>query len=154
MNKHVYFFRKTVIALMFAMYSSIAFGQSVDIVEALRTPNSSGVVVDIHQSEAISYVLNQGGNQKRDVELLSDGWAVQIFSDNSVGAMEEAFRIETMVKELLPYEYVKAVRIPPFWKVRVGQFEHREKAERLKEHIVKELPELKGYAYIVKFNNN
>ncbi len=84
---------------------------------------------------------------------LSRGWSVQVFSDNSQDAKDEAFKIENKIKEKLPYEYVRAERKAPFWKVRVGQFSSVEDARELRTLLLEQFPELKGGIYIVRFNN-
>lgn len=84
---------------------------------------------------------------------LSRGWSVQVFSDNSQDAKDEAFKIENKIKEKLPYEYVRAERKAPFWKVRVGQFSSVEEARELRTLLLEQFPELKGGIYIVRFNN-
>ena len=102
----------------------------------------------------ITDILTKQISGYQPIPNLSKGWSVQVFSDNAITAKDEAFKIENKIKDRMPYEYVRAERHSPFWKVRVGQFQTSEEAQELRDLLIKEFPELKGGIYIVRFNSN
>lgn len=137
---------------------SMAFqleGASQNIISDLERVDSTTMSrVKIYEEPTITdVVLKMNSSSADPVATLSRGWSVQVFSDNSQGAKDEAFKIENKIKERMPYEYVRSERKAPFWKVRVGQFTSVEDARSLRSVLLEQFPELKGGIYIVRFNN-
>ena len=147
--------KRLIIIAMFLVPTISVLAQKPTIIENLRKPYAStGDTVSIHQEIIITDIVGKKIEGYEPVSTMSKGWSVQVFSDNSQAAKDEAFKIENKIKERMPYEYVRSERHTPFWKVRVGQFDTAEEAQELKELLIREFPELKGGIYVVKFNNN
>ncbi|MDR1544750.1 MAG: SPOR domain-containing protein [Prevotellaceae bacterium] len=143
--------KKYLLIGFFGCFAVFLSAQNADIISNLAAPNDSGATVIVHQDEAINYFL-----VKKSVdatEKLTKGWTVQVFSENSQNAKDEAFAIEKKIRAKFPNEDVRSERISPFWKVRVGKFAETDAANTLKELLIKEFPEYKGGIYIVKFTD-
>lgn len=77
------------------------------------------------------------------------GFRVQVYSSNQhPTAKNEALLLE---KELAPSLDLPVYTIsePPFWKVRIGNFRTRDDANKYKEFIISQYPELRGSTYVV-----
>ena len=146
---------KRLILIFAAVVSTIGIlAQNADIIDNLAIPDTNtNARVVISQSDEINSLIRSASVEPR-ANTLSQGWSVQVFSDNTPQAKDDAFKIENKIKLRLPNEYVRAERISPFWKVRVGQFETQDDAKTLRDLLIKEFPELKGGIYIVRFNIN
>jgi len=138
------------------VFSFFAFGlaaQSVPIIDALAQKDSTtGAVVNVVQSSQISYLLNKKAESTVDINTLKNGWCVQVFSENSQSARDNALSIEKKIRTKFPDETVRTERISPFWRVRVGKFVTSNDAQPLKDLLLKTFPELKGSVYVVKFS--
>lgn len=147
--------KKIGMLIVATVFVSISYGQSSHIIENLKKPDSAtGATVSVYQDLMITDIVTKKISGYQPMPNLSKGWSVQVFSDNSITAKDEAFKIENKIKDRMPYEYVRAERHAPFWKVRVGQFQTSEDAQELRDLLIKEFPELKGGIYIVRFNSN
>ena len=143
-----------ILTAFFAL-SVIGLYSQTNIIEDLQVPDSqTNAAITIHQSQSITDVVNEKLEGFEPTSMMSQGWSVQVFSDNSQRGKEQAFRIENRIKERMPHEYVRSERKAPFWKVRVGQFNNIEEARELKEKLIHEFPDLKGGIYVVRFSNN
>jgi hypothetical protein len=79
-----------------------------------------------------------------------DGYRVQIYSSNQQQtAKSEALELETKLKDALN-QTVYVQYLPPFWKVRIGDFMTYEEAREYKKLFVSQYPELMGDTYIVR----
>ncbi|MDR3327209.1 MAG: SPOR domain-containing protein [Prevotellaceae bacterium] len=145
--------KKAILLATFFVSGMTVFAQNVSIIEDLsQKDEASGATVVVHQSQSIDYLLNKTNTDFSSANTLKKGWSVQVFSENSQSAKDEAFAVENKILKKLPYENVRVERFSPFWKVRVGKFQTSSEAQELKELLLKEFPELKGNIYIVKFN--
>ena len=105
--------------------------------------------VQVVQDSAMNILLEEAVNGKRELVEV-DGYRVQIYSSNQQQtAKGEALNLETKLKEKLSQTlYVQY--LPPFWKVRVGDFRTYEEAKEYKKLFVQQYPELMGDTYIVR----
>ena len=97
----------------------------------------------------VDYVLlDEAVNGKRELVEI-DGYRVQIYSSNrQQTAKSEALELETKLKDKLNQTlYVQY--LPPFWKVRLGDFRNYEEAKEYKKLFVSQYTELMGDTYIV-----
>ena len=121
---------------------TIAVPNRVDIVSEM-----SGV--ELHQDSTVARLLhNVIYGEQELIEI--DGYRVQIYSSNQQQtAKDEALELEKRLKDYLPHTiYVSYV--PPFWKVRVGDFRTYEEARDYKKEFVQMYPERIGDTYIVR----
>ena len=101
------------------------------------------------QDSAVAVLLEEAVNGKRELVEI-DGYRVQIYSSNQQQtAKGEALELEEKVKESLT-QSVYVQYLPPFWKVRLGDFRTYEEAREYKKIIVAQYPELMGDTYIVR----
>lgn len=105
--------------------------------------------IRIVQDSAMTVLLDEAVNGKREMVEI-DGYRVQIYSSNrQQTAKSEALELETKLKDKLPQPlYVQY--IPPFWKVRLGDFRTYDEAREYKKIFVQEYPEMMGDTYIVR----
>ena len=74
----------------------------------------------------------------------------QIYSSNQQQTANGAsLELEEKVKESLT-QSVYVLYLPPFWKVRLGDFRTYEEAREYKKIVVAQYPELMGETYIVR----
>ena len=105
--------------------------------------------LQIVQDSAMHVLLDEAVNGKRELVEI-DGYRVQIYSSNQQQtAKGEALDLETRLKDKISQTlYVQY--LPPFWKVRVGDFRTYEEAKEYKKLFVQQYPELMGDTYIVR----
>lgn len=105
--------------------------------------------VEIVQDSALIRLLRATiVNNHEVVEM--DGYRVQIFSSNQQqSAKAEALKLENKLKDKLS-QTVYVLYMPPFWKVRIGDFRTVDEAKEYKKAIVQEYPDLMGNTYIVR----
>jgi len=86
-----------------------------------------------------------------DLELVEiDGYRVQIYSSNRQQvAKSEALELEAKIKDKLD-QTVYVLYMPPFWKVRIGDFRTYEEAKEYKKLFVEQFPSIMGDTYIVR----
>lgn len=78
------------------------------------------------------------------------GFRMQIFSDNTPGqAKTRALQIEEQFATLID-QPIYVISNPPFFKVRIGDFQTLEEANRYKENFLSDHPEMAGETYIVR----
>ena len=105
--------------------------------------------VQIIQDSTVSVLLEEAVNGKRELVEV-DGYRVQIYSSNQQQtAKTEALDLETRLKERVNHTiYVQF--LPPFWKVRIGDFRTVEEAKEYKKEFVQMYPSMVGDTYIVR----
>ena len=107
--------------------------------------------VMVTQDESITRLMQSkeaGITLDEDVEIA--GYRVQIFSDNTQGsAKAEAMRIEERFKDLLEVG-VYVLSVPPFIKVRLGDFRTQAEALAFKNHFVATYPDMQSQTYVVR----
>ena len=95
--------------------------------------------VEVLQDSAVGVLLQTALQGKMEwVEI--DGYRVQIYSSNQQqAAKSEALDLEDRIKEKID-QPVYVLYIPPFWKVRLGDFRTYEEAREYKKLFVLTLP--------------
>ena len=105
--------------------------------------------VEIVQDSALIRLLRATIADKRELVEM-DGYRVQIYSSNQQqSAKAEAMKLENKLKDKLS-QTVYVMYMPPFWKVRVGDFRTVEEAKEYTKAVVHEYPDLMGNTYIVR----
>ncbi len=105
--------------------------------------------VQVVQDSAMSVLLDEAVHGKREL-IEIDGYRVQVYSSNQQQtAKGEALELEEKLKDELG-QSVYVQYLPPFWKVRLGDFRTYEEAREYKKLVVAQYPELMGDTYIVR----
>ena len=82
-------------------------------------------------------------------EQKKDGFRVQIYASNrQQEAKREATELQQSIESQIDMP-VYTLSEPPFWKVRIGNFETREEANHYKTVLLQLFPELVGSTYVV-----
>ena len=105
--------------------------------------------VEVIQDSAVAQLLDGAMNGAREwVEI--DGYRVQVYSSNQQqSAKAEALDLEEKLKQKVNMTiYVEY--LPPFWKVRIGDFRTYDEAKEYKKTFVQIFPDLTGDTYIVR----
>ena len=105
--------------------------------------------VQIIQDSTMTVLLDEAVYGKREMVEI-DGFRVQVYSSNQQQtAKGEALDLETRLKDKISQTlYVQY--LPPFWKVRIGDFRTYEEAKEYKKLFVQQYPDLMGDTYIVR----
>lgn len=103
----------------------------------------------VNQDSAITQLIHDKRIGRVRGEQIKDGFRVQIYASNrqqvaKIEATELQLRIQTLID--LP---VYTISEPPFWKVRIGNFQTREEANNYKNILLQSLPELTSSTYVV-----
>ena len=105
--------------------------------------------VEVIQDTAISVLLDAAMKGKYEIVEM-DGYRVQIYSSNQQQtAKAEALNLEEKLKDKLS-QTVYVQYLPPFWKVRLGDFRTYDEAKEYKKFFVQQYPEMMGDTYIVR----
>lgn len=158
-----FFVRYYIFVLFLLMSSGNLFAQSsVQKKEILQELNSiepgKGRVI-VYEDESITHVLGRPMAPPRNVYTSTDGatqyyrvrgFKIQAFSGNNQRTSKnEALRKQQQINNAYPeYETVLLFE-SPFWRLRVGNFEHREEAEEVLKEMVKSFPSFGKEMYIV-----
>ena len=105
--------------------------------------------VQLIQDSTVAVLLDEAVNGKRELVEM-DGYRVQAYSSNQQQtAKAEALELETKLKEKVN-QTVYVQYLPPFWKVRLGDFRSYDEAREYKSLFIQQYPELMGDTYIVR----
>jgi len=105
--------------------------------------------VEVIQDSAVATLLDGAINGTREwVEI--EGYRVQIYSSNQqqtakAEALDLEEKLQSQVNQTIYVQY-----LPPFWKVRLGDFRTYEEAKGYKNTFVQQFPDLVGETYIVR----
>lgn len=101
------------------------------------------------QDSTVAVLLEDAINGKRELVEI-DGYRVQVYSSNQQQtAKAEALELETRLKDKIT-QTIYVQYIPPFWKVRLGDFRSYDEANEYKKIFKEQFPELMGETYIVR----
>ena len=138
------------ISIIFALLVSLSVwaDDSIVVVSRLNIMESMPRV-EVIQDASVAAMLEATMSGKEEwVEI--DGYRVQIYSSNrQQTAKAEALELETKLKEKVS-KTVYVQYLPPFWKVRLGDFRAYEEAKEYKKEFVQQFPEMIGDTYIVR----
>ncbi|MGM9837353.1 MAG: SPOR domain-containing protein [Paludibacteraceae bacterium] len=105
--------------------------------------------VVVHQDSTVAQLLTDKIYGTSEVVEI-DGYRVQIYSSNrQQSAKAEALQLEKTMREKLSIS-VYVLYMPPFWKVRLGDFRNYEEANLFKTQIIEQFPTMQGDTYIVR----
>ena len=141
---------KQKILILFVILMSVSAWAEDSIPMALH-PNilDSMPGVQVQQDSMVGVLLNAAMHGKYEwVEM--DGYRVQIYSSNQQQAAKtKALDLESEMKEKVN-QTVYVLYMPPFWKVRLGDFRTYDDAKEYKRQFVQQFPEMMGDTYIVR----
>ena len=119
------------------------------IVILLLTVFDSLPGMQLIQDSTVAVLLEDAINGKRELVEI-DGYRVQVYSSNQQQtAKAEALELETKLKVKVS-QTVYVQYLPPFWKVRLGDFRTYDEANEYKKIFKEQFPELMGETYIVR----
>ena len=129
--------------------AGVAMAGELTLFEALAAPDSlTGANVVVHQDSIMRAALE--AQQVRGNETSMRGFRVQLFSSNNARtARDAAFKVEKTIREKLPHMAVYVTYTSPFWRVRVGNCPTHDDAQRLRQYLIEQLPQLSTETYIV-----
>ena len=105
--------------------------------------------VQIIQDSTMTVLLDEAVYGKREMVEI-DGFRVQVYSSNQQQtAKGEALELEARLKDKVN-QTIYVQYLPPFWKVRIGDFRTYEEAKEYKKLFVQQFPDLMGDTYIVR----
>ena len=105
--------------------------------------------VQIVQDSMMNVLLDEAVNGKHELVEI-DGYRVQIYSSNQQQtAKSEALDLEEKLRDG-GNQSIYVQYLPPFWKVRIGDFRTYDEAKEYKKQFVAQYPELMGDTYIVR----
>lgn len=105
--------------------------------------------VQIIQDSTVAVLLEEAVNGKRELVEI-EGYRVQVYSSNQQQtAKAEALELETRLKDKIN-QTIYVQYLPPFWKVRLGDFRSYDDAKEYRKLFVQQYPELMGDTYIVR----
>jgi len=119
------------------------------IVILLLTVFDSLPGMQLIQDSTVAVLLEDAINGKRELVEI-DGYRVQVYSSNQQQtAKAEALELETRLKAKVS-QTVYVQYLPPFWKVRLGDFRSYDEANEYKKIFKEQFPDLMGDTYIVR----
>ncbi|MDD6642395.1 MAG: SPOR domain-containing protein [Bacteroidales bacterium] len=129
--------------------TAVATATEPTLFEALAAPDSATQAnVVVHQDSIMRAALE--AQQVRGNETSMRGFRVQLFSSNNARtARDAAFKVEKTIREKLPHMAVYVTYASPFWRVRVGNCPTHDDAQRLRQYLIEQLPQLSTETYIV-----
>ncbi len=105
--------------------------------------------VQIIQDSTVAVLLDEAVTGKHELVEM-DGYRVQIYSSNQQQmAKTEALDLEQKLRDAVN-QTIYVQYLPPFWKVRIGDFRTYEEAKEYKKEFVTQFPALMGDTYIVR----
>ena len=138
------------ISIIFALFVSLSIGaeDSIAVVSRLNIMESMPRV-EVIQDASVATMLEATMSGKEEwIEV--DGYRVQIYSSNrQQTAKAEALELEAQLKEKVS-QTIYVQYLPPFWKVRLGDFREYEEAKEYKKEFVQQFPAMIGDTYIVR----
>ena len=141
---------KRIAIILFVVLAALQLRANDSLRIAMR-PNllDSMPGVEVLQDSAVGALLHAA--MQGNLELVEiDGYRVQIYSSNRQQvAKSEALELEAKIKDKLD-QTVYVLYMPPFWKVRIGDFRTYEEAKEYKKLFVEQFPSIMGDTYIVR----
>ena len=105
--------------------------------------------VQLIQDSTVAVLLDEAVNGKHEL-IEMDGYRVQIYSSNQQQtAKSEALDLEQKLRDAVN-QTIYVQYLPPFWKVRIGDFRTYDEAKEYKKEFVTQFPALMGDTYIVR----
>ena len=135
-----------IIALLVSL--AVCAEDSIEVVSRLNILDSMPRVEVIQDPLVASMLQATMSGKENWIEM--DGYRVQIYSSNrQQTAKMEALELETKLKTEIS-QTIYVLYLPPFWKVRLGDFRTYDEAKDYKKEFVQQFPQMIGDTYIVR----
>ena len=132
--------------------SAQSYSADTTIVQSLnRSMNGARVV--LHQDSVLDMRLSRNsGALKIDKEgnIATQGYRIQLFSDNKRNSREEAELRSDVVAGDMPETPIYVTYLSPFWRLRVGDYRTYEEANAQMQILKKKFPKYSVEMRIVK----
>lgn len=129
-----------------------AYSIDTTIVQSLgRSLNGARVV--LHQDSVLDMRLSRNsGTLKvdKDGNIATQGYRIQLFSDNKRNSREEAELRSDVVAQDMPQIPIYVTYLSPFWRLRVGDYRTYEEANTQMQLLKKKFPKYSVEMRIVK----
>jgi hypothetical protein len=103
----------------------------------------------VYQDSLVTQLMRDKRTGYMRGEHLVDGFRVQVYASNSQQvAKREAAELQQLIENQIDVP-VYTLSEPPFWKVRIGNFQTREEANEYKTVFLQLFPEMIGSTYVV-----
>ncbi len=138
------------VSVIIALLVSLAVWaeDSIEVVSRLNILESMPRVEVIQDPLVASMLQATMSGKENWIEM--DGYRVQIYSSNrQQTAKMEALELETNLKTEIS-QTIYVLYLPPFWKVRLGDFRTYDEAKDYKKEFVQQFPQMIGDTYIVR----
>lgn len=139
---------------LYTLIGAILLSAAVWAEDSIVSPSRPNLLdsmpgVEVVQDSMVGVLLNVAMKGRMEfVEI--DGYRVQIYSSNQQQtAKAEALELEQKIKDKVN-QTVYVQYLPPFWKVRLGDFRTYEEARDYKKTFVQLYPSMMGDTYIVR----
>ena len=143
--------KKSFLLIVFAVLAALQMKADDSIMVNAPRPNILDEMPDVEviQDPSVALLLDVARNSKHEyVEI--DGYRVQIFSSNQQQtAKAEALELEAKLKQTVN-QTIYVQYLPPFWKVRLGDFRTADDAKEYKRVFVQQFPNMIGETYVVR----
>lgn len=137
--------------ILFVVFASLQMRADDSIMVSAPRPNILDEMpnVEVLQDSSVAILLDVARNNRHEyVEI--DGYRVQIFSSNQQQtAKTQALELEANLKNTVN-QTIYVQYLPPFWKVRLGDFRTVEEAKEYKKDFVQQYPDMIGETYVVR----
>ena len=138
-----------IITLLFVFIAQcFAQQQRREILNELNSNRVRGNVT-VFEDENISHVLGRRIAPARQVSIAPDGteyfairgFRIQVYAGNNQQASrDQAYRRRDALREVFPEHTGDPTFTPPFWRLRVGNFETRDEAEEVMREMRRRFP--------------
>lgn len=129
-----------------------AYSIDTTIVQSLGR-SLDGARVVLHQDSALDVRLSRNsGTLKvdKDGNIATQGYRIQLFSDNKRNSREEAELRSDVVAQDMPQIPIYVTYLSPFWRLRVGDYRTFEEANAQMQQLKKKFPKYSVEMRIVK----
>jgi hypothetical protein len=133
--------------------------QRKEILQELNSAVAGKGRVSVYEDESIAHILGRSMSPPRTVYTSADGltqyyrirgYKIQAFSGNDQRTSKnEAQHKQQLINNAYPNYETVVLFESPFWRLRVGNFEHRHEAEEVLKEMVKSFPSFGKEMYIV-----
>ncbi|MDR2917129.1 MAG: SPOR domain-containing protein [Tannerella sp.] len=122
-----------------------------------KQPNSGEGIVVVHQSDALKRLVGTRiDSENIDVVngktyLVTKGYRIQVYSGNNQRtSKDEAFSLQSKIKELYSGIDAYVTYNAPFWKLHVGNYRSFEEASFMLRELRNKFPQKKNEIYIIE----
>lgn len=122
---------------------------SLEILDEVTLITEQMLYAVVYQDSLVTQLMRDKRTGYMRGEHLVDGFRVQIYASNSQQvAKREAAELQQLIENQIDVP-VYTLSEPPFWKVRIGNFQTREEANEYKTLFLQLFPEMIGSTYVV-----